>query len=205
MATRSKLAVTDRARDRVTVQVPVPLHEPLHPVNRAPTAGVAVSTTVVLGSKAWLQVLPQLMPDGDEVTEPEPSPASETFSTKPCWPNVAVKARGPDRLSVQLMPVQPGSLHPARVEPAAAVAVSVTGTPVLNSALHVPGQLMPAGDETIDPPPEPASATLNSAPPPKLACTLRATLTTTVQGPVPGHSGIDHPLNTDPPVGVAVS
>ncbi len=41
-------AITDRACVIVTMQVAVPVHAPLQPLNTEPTAGAAVSVTDVL-------------------------------------------------------------------------------------------------------------------------------------------------------------
>jgi len=41
-----KEAVTVMEVDIATVQVPVPIHTPLHPVNELPDAGVAVKVTI---------------------------------------------------------------------------------------------------------------------------------------------------------------
>ena len=68
----AKLAVTDWAADIVTTQAPVPLHAPVQPVNAEPEAGVAVSVTAAPDEYEALQVLPQLMPAGEELTVPEP-------------------------------------------------------------------------------------------------------------------------------------
>jgi hypothetical protein len=64
----------------VIEQVPVPEQSELglHPVNVLPEAGVAVSVTSVPVAKFALQVVPQLMPAGDETTVPEPAPARLT-------------------------------------------------------------------------------------------------------------------------------
>lgn len=44
---RLKVAVTARAADIVTVQLPVPLHAPLQPLKAEPVAEEAVSVTTV--------------------------------------------------------------------------------------------------------------------------------------------------------------
>jgi len=64
----------------MTVQVPVPVQSELglHPVNVLPVAGVAVRLTAVPVAKVALQVVPQLMPAGEETTVPEPAPARVT-------------------------------------------------------------------------------------------------------------------------------
>jgi hypothetical protein len=78
-----------------------------------------------------LQVLPQLIPDGDEVTVPAPVPALVTLSAKLDEPlNVAVTARAAVMDSVQPPVPVHAPLQPANVEPLAAAAVSVTEVPL---------------------------------------------------------------------------
>jgi len=60
----------------VTAQAPVPEHAPPQPVNVLPEAAAAVRLTDAPVVKAALQVEPQAMPAGDEVTVPEPVPNS---------------------------------------------------------------------------------------------------------------------------------
>lgn len=70
-----KVAVTVTADEMVTVQVPVPAHAPpLHPVNTELLCGAAVSVTDVPLMKLAEHVAPQLIPDGELVTVPEPRP-----------------------------------------------------------------------------------------------------------------------------------
>jgi len=68
------VAVTDALAVIVTVQVPVPLHAPAHPLKIAFALGVAVSVTCVLGVKLVLHEAPQLIPAGLLVTVPPPVP-----------------------------------------------------------------------------------------------------------------------------------
>jgi hypothetical protein len=85
LADNVKVAVTDCALLRLTVQAPVPEHAPDHPENVLPDAGVAVSITVVPLLKLALQVCPQLIPAGELVTVPVPDPARATLSCAcPC-------------------------------------------------------------------------------------------------------------------------
>ena len=64
-----------------TVQVPVPAQPPPdQPVNVEPVAGAAVRVTVVPWSNGEVQVAPQLMPAGAELTVPAPVPAGATVS-----------------------------------------------------------------------------------------------------------------------------
>lgn len=74
------VAVTLRACVIDTVQVPVPLQAPLHPANADPEAGDAVSTTDAPDVYDALQLLPQLIPDGLDVTVPLPVPDFATVS-----------------------------------------------------------------------------------------------------------------------------
>ncbi len=69
------VAVTDRAADIVTVQVPDAfVQSPLQPAKTEPVVGVAVRTTEVPSLKLAVQVAPQLMPAGLLVTVPVPPP-----------------------------------------------------------------------------------------------------------------------------------
>lgn len=58
------------------------------------------------------------------------------------------------------VPLQPDPLQAANVDPAEAVAVSVTTVPVVNFEEHVPPQLMPAGDDVTLPVPVPVLVTV---------------------------------------------
>jgi len=69
------VAVTLVAALTVTAQVPVPVQAPLQPENVEPEAAAAVRVTLVPETTVVLQVLPQLMPVGLEVTVPVPVPA----------------------------------------------------------------------------------------------------------------------------------
>jgi hypothetical protein len=80
--------------------------------------------------KLELQADPQLIPEGALVTVPVPVPARLTVSTGgfgivvklavTCWFALSVNVQ------VGLLPLQPPAVHPAKVEFASAVAVSVT-------------------------------------------------------------------------------
>src|SRR5207302_1150021 len=130
-------------------QAPVPGQAaPLHPANVEPAAGVAVKVTVVPLAKLALHViLGQLIPDGLLVTEPFPARATFSSNGYVTRLNVAVT----DCAAVIFMlhvpvPEQAAPLHPAKVAPAAAVAVKVTVVPLAKFALQlILGQLIPAG------------------------------------------------------------
>ena len=79
-----KVAVTVVLLVSLIVAVPVPeVPPPLQPAKTEPAAGVAVRVTVVPEENDFEQVDPQLMPDGELVTVPEPVPAFRTWSVTP--------------------------------------------------------------------------------------------------------------------------
>ena len=102
--------------------------------------------------------MPQLMPAGVLVTVPEPVPAFVTFTVN-CVDVAGVKVAVTLRASVMLttqdeVPVQ-APPHPAKVEPAAGVAVSVIEVPEVKPAEHEFPQLIPAGELVTVPEPLP--------------------------------------------------
>jgi hypothetical protein len=120
----------------------VPLQAPLQPLNFQPLAAVAVRVTWVPGAKLALQVDGQLMPEGELVTVPLPVTLTVNVDS---WVKVAVTARAVLIVTVQPpVPLQ-APLQPLKTQPLVAVAVKVTFVPLENPALHVDGQLMPAG------------------------------------------------------------
>src|ERR687888_339247 len=102
------------------------------------------------------------------------------------------------------VPVQ-APLQPVNVEPAAAVAVSVTVVPSGKEAEQVAPQSIPAGELVTAPEPAPAFVTVSvcmiSA---KSAVTARSWSMVTVQVPVPLQSPLQ-PVKVEPASGVAVS
>jgi hypothetical protein len=64
----------------VTLQAPVPVHAPDQPLNTEPASASTLKLTTVPVAKLLAQVAPQEMPDGEDVTVPEPVPARETAS-----------------------------------------------------------------------------------------------------------------------------
>jgi hypothetical protein len=152
----------------VTTHVPVPLHPaPLQPTNVLPLFGVAVSVTTVPLLKLALQPVPppvgQLMPAGLLVTVPLPVPASVTVNA-----NVVVALNVAVTLSAAVMSIvhvpvplhAAFPLHPANVDPVPAVAVSTTCDPLAKFAVHVGGQLIPAGLLVTVPVPVPDGLTV---------------------------------------------
>jgi len=156
-----KVAVTDCAAFIVTVQLPVPVQAPLHPAKLDPVAALATKVTLVPLGKFALQVPGQLMPVGVLATVPDPLPANVTDSGKVTVLKVAVTDCAALIVTVQLpVPVQ-APLHPAKLEPVAALATKVTLVPLAKFVLHVPGQLMPGGVLETVPLPVPARATVS--------------------------------------------
>jgi hypothetical protein len=74
-------AVTDWAELIVTMQLPVPVHAPPHPVNVDDPLGTTLRVTAVPVSNDAEHVAPQAMPDGVEVTVPPPVPFLATLRT----------------------------------------------------------------------------------------------------------------------------
>jgi len=93
------------------------------------------------------------------------------------------------------------------VAPAAAPAVSSTTVGLAKLAEHVEPQLMPAGADVIVPPAAPAPARLtssaNCADSVKVAVTVFAASTVTVQPALPEHPPPDQLAKVEPAVGVA--
>jgi len=159
---RLNVPVTDCAILIVTVQLPVPVQPPpLHPIKSEPAAALADNVTLVPLAKLTLQVPGQLIPLGTLATVPEPLPAIVTDNgTDIVALKVAVTDCAALIVTAQLpVPVQ-APLHPAKVEPAAALAARVTTAALAKFALQVPGQLMPAGVLVTFPLPVPAAVTV---------------------------------------------
>jgi hypothetical protein len=136
-------AVTERACVIVTEHVPVVfVHAPVHPSNVEPSARVAVNTTVALLLYVSLQSLPQSMPDGAEVTLPEPVPDFVTVSANVGTDvKLAVTLLFAVIITLHVGPVQ-APLQPLNMYPSRAVAVRETGALNAYIALHVGPQLM---------------------------------------------------------------
>jgi len=191
----------------VTVQVPVPEQPPpFQPVKVEPAAGVAVRVIAVPLANAVVQVAPHEMPAGELLTVPEPAPDLVTESVKVGRANVAVTVVEALRVTVQVpVPEQPPPLQPVNVEPAVGVAVSVMAVPLAYAAIQVGLQEMPTGLLVTVPSPEPALFTVSvNACTAKLAVTVVAALSVTVQVPVPEQPPPLQPEKLEPAAGVAV-
>ena len=127
---RSNVAVQLRAAFIVTLPS-VQSASPLHPANVDPDAGAGMSVTGVPSSYDSVQSLPQLIPAGLVVTVPEPVPVFDTVRVKVSSgfrSNVAVQVRA--AFIVTWPSLQSASpVHPANIDPALAVGVSVTTVP----------------------------------------------------------------------------
>jgi hypothetical protein len=203
------VAVTVVSAPSVTVQVPVPVHPPPdQPVNVEPASGVAVSVRLVPVTYVALHVAPQLMPGSELVIEPVPVPAFETVSVR-FASNVAVvdMLELSGTTQVLFVPLQ-FPVQPVNVDPAAAVAVSVTVVPGAKVAEQVAPQLIPAGLLVTVPDPEPALDTVRDGLPPvvaNVAVTDVAALIVTTQVPVPVQPPPDQPVKVEPASATAVS
>lgn len=145
-----KVAPTVLAAVIVTEQIPVPEQAPVHPLNRLPADGVAVSVTCVPALKAVWQLVPQLMPRGLLLTLPLPDIL--TLSTKVDGAKVTATDFEAVRLTEHVVPlllVQPD--HPLTPLPVAGVAVRVTVDPVAKLAAQTEPQLIPAGELVREP------------------------------------------------------
>jgi hypothetical protein len=109
-----KVAATDLADDNTMVHMLVPAQPPpVQPVKVYPLEATALSSTLVPDVNDALHVLPQSMPAGADVTEPEP--VSTTFSARvfaATGVNEAPTERAPDITTLQApvplqAPVQP--------------------------------------------------------------------------------------------------
>jgi hypothetical protein len=202
------VAVTLRDAVMDNAHVDVPEQAPLQPAKLEPAAAAAVSVTAAPEAKLPVQVLPQLMPVGLEVTAPVPVPARVTASAKlDELLKVAVTARAAVIDTVQVdVPVH-APLQPAKLEPLAAAAVSVTEAPLAKFALHVAPQLMPPVFDVTVPEPVPFLLTVNAKVVElllKVAVTERAAVIDTVQVLVPVHAPLQ-PAKLAPLAAAALS
>jgi hypothetical protein len=153
---RLNVAVTDRFEFMVTLQPPVPEHAPDHPANVEPVFGVAVNVTAVPAAKLR-QPEPHEVPVGEALTVPLPVPVVVMFRvglTVAVRLNAAVTDRFEFIVTVQLPAPEQAPDHPANVEPAVGVGVSVTTVPAAKLRQPEPHEV-PAGEEPTVPLPVP--------------------------------------------------
>jgi hypothetical protein len=197
-----KVAVTDLDEVIVTEQLPVPLQAPLQPAKTDPDAAVAVRPTNAPLANIALQVVGQLMPAGLLVTLPLPVPASETVKGKTAV-KVAVTALAAFMVTEHPAVPEQAPLQPVNAEPAAGVSVNVTTVPLMKFALHVPGQLMPAGLLVTVPVPLPAKVTVSGKITLKVAVTDFEASMVTEQEPLPEQAPLQ-PVKMEPAAACAV-
>jgi len=157
----------DVALSAITVLAALPEQLPDQPANADPLAGAAVNVTAVFNGNVTEQTLPQEMPAGLEPTVPPPVPPRVTnrlavvtgggAAGVAVAVNVAVQPAFSDNTPVKLgaVPEQCPD-QPLKVEPLAAVAVSVTLVLAGKFATQALPQETPAGDVATVPLPVPA-------------------------------------------------
>jgi hypothetical protein len=149
----------------VTLHPPLPEQAPVHPTKVEPAAAVAESVTTVPWAKDALQVAPQSIEGvagAVEETVPAPVPPLVTVSDWLATPKLAVTARSPPIVTTHAPVPEHAPLQPAKAEPAAGVAVSVTVPPLAKVPTQVAPQLMPAGLEVTLPDPAPDFETVSA-------------------------------------------
>lgn len=192
------MAVTFWLELRVTLQLPVPVHAPLHPVNDEPDAGAAAKLTVVPALNVEEQEAPQLIPAGTLVIEPLPVPAVFVVNVN-TGTNMAVTAVSVLTATVQVpVPAQTAPLQPANAEPVAGDAVKVTCVPELKDEEQVLPHAMPAGLLLTVPEPAP-EAVIESVDcigggAAKLAATVVSAFNVTLHAPEPEQAPLQ-PVN----------
>jgi hypothetical protein len=158
------VAVTEVTPLPLTVHAPVPLQPaPLQPAKVEPAAGFAVRVTGVPAEYVAKQVLPHWMPAGLLTMLPATSPALLTAIDLVAAVNAAATATRALPAMVQgPVPAQPPPFQPVNVEPAAGVALSVTGVPAGYDAVQSLPHRMPAGELAMVPAPTPTLLTATS-------------------------------------------
>src|SRR5262245_16968694 len=162
MQRAAKVAATDRAALMVTLQAAAPEQAPDQPLKTDRAVAAAVSVNTVPYLKACAHVVPQVIPTGFEVTAPRPFPVLVSVSDL-SDSNLAVTARSEPIATVQVPLPEQAPDQPTNVDPAAAVAVSFTGT-APKGAEHVPPQLIPFGLDVTEPVPPPVLPTISELP-----------------------------------------
>src|ERR1041385_3433691 len=152
------------------------------------------------------QVAPQLMPAGELVTVPVPAPARLTLRTLCVVLKVAVTARSAPIVTLQMLPeTESQPVQPAKVEFTSAVAVSVTGVPLVEGAGQVAQQLVPAGELVTVPVPVPVRFTVRvRSVELKVAVTARFEFIATVQVLPEVESQPAQPAKVEPALALAV-
>lgn len=123
-------------------------------------SATAVSTMIESRSKGATQEGPQSIPATSDVTVPPPVPAFVTASVVRVKEAVTFRA-ALIVTSQKLVPGQPSSDQPEKIDVESGLAESLTTEPVVNPAAQVAPQEIPTGKEVIVPPPVPLFATVS--------------------------------------------
>src|SRR5207249_3856476 len=147
------------------------------------------------------------MPAGALVTVPIPAPLGMSVTAKLCTAKVAVTVVAAVTVTTQeSVPVHAPPLQPVKTDPAAGAAVSATTVPLTKLAVQVTPQSIPAGVLVTVPVPVPLGVTVRAKPcGAKVAVTVVAAVTVTVQGSVPLHPPPLQPVKTEVASGFAVN
>jgi hypothetical protein len=143
------------------------------------------------------------LPPGTVFTVEELPDATEMITGVFPLLNVAVTAVAAVTVTTQVpVPEHPPPVQPVNVEPSAGNAVSVTAVPLAKFAVHVVGQLIPAGLLLTVPLPVPFSFTVSAIPLLlKFAVADSFAVIVKVQVPVPSQISPPHPANVEPEFG----
>ena len=160
---RANAAFTVVSLVTVSMQAPVPTHEPLQPTNVDVPAAAAVKASVEPWSTVSVQVPGQLMPAGVEVTAPVPLPARLTVTAYRAVLNVAVTVVSAPSVTTHevAVPLQPPPAQPANVAPTSGAAVRVTDVAAVAVRVQLVPQSIPAGTDVTRPVAVPAFATVS--------------------------------------------
>ena len=124
------VAVTDVAAATVTTQVPVPEQPPpLQPEKSEVASPTALNVTTVPIAYGALQVDPQEIPAGVELTVPLPVPTFNTATPTTCATNAAVTDRAWFIVTMQVPEPEHAPPHEPNIAPAPGLGTSVTLVP----------------------------------------------------------------------------
>ena len=154
------VAVTVLAVSTVTMQLPTPKQPPPdQPVNVDPADAAAASVTNCPLRYPSVQSAPQLIPEGELVTVPSPSPALETVSA---YTRVKVAVTRRSAVIARVQVAVPGHAdQPVNADPGEGVAVKVTDDARRYVWAQSPPQLIPGGVLVTVPAPSPVFSTVS--------------------------------------------
>lgn len=198
----AKVALTLLDALKVNVQAAVPVQAPLQPMKVVPVAGVAINVTFEPTANGAEQLLVQLMPEGVEVTVPEPVTATLSVAGLTAKVTDTVLAASIVTVQVVVVPLQ-APLHPAKVKPVDGAATKVTVLPLLKVLLQLEAQELPSEKPT---PPVPEMVRFNArvtTAAEKVADTFLASLIVTVQVEDVPAQAPPQPAKVNPAAGAA--